>query len=548
MSSEKRFFFEKKNQKTFLLWAVIANPLRVSRKQLSAFFFQTWSERLYSCLFVVVTILAISSSLASPLRDGNRNEAGALRIRKLDVYGHPFLVPGATISIRRISSPTPNHHFVSSDYGPSLTPDQTDASIKLPAGLYELGLQIPDGFLVDLRGCVSCTAGGQQGPFAQTKGIPEPPIILAVGEGTSESLTFTFMRESEAPTSPDDTSERLHCNIAGVPAPMAPTDVLTFKASDSWVKVGVNRTIGDVLVLLDLINPLAPDKPVSLIDARSAGGAAWQISLGGIDAKTGETIHFNQGAGNSARVWGYEAPLSATADSGFAQQGWLPLFSDDRRRAGDPPTEAIGTSPCYNTGIRIGDGKFSLTYRPVRVGRGNTITRLVYGYLVRHRISTDWQRFQFDYGIYFDPQNRDLRVYFPGKGQLVGPVYPYRDLSATPREQVRNVVCEAGDCLVATVPISYAVLIWSVHGENLAIAIHRANPGEKFDGFLRFRPHVTCTDGARCGGVQWHAEVADTALHPDQKHEFKAGDITRYQLVYDIGTPAELAQLGYRSE
>ena len=541
------FFFEKKTQKTFASVARAADAPNTKNKKFFAFLFQKRS----ACLPFFLTIAVFSFSLpgaASPQPSWARAEAGLLRIRKLDAYGRPFSSPGATISIRHISDPTPKRHFASTDYGPSFAPDQTESSAKLPAGLYEVGLQIPDGFEVDLDGCAGCTSGARQGPFFQSEGASQPPILLSVAGGTSEVLTFTFTRRPYAHVASADTSEKLHCNIAGVPNPMAPTDVLTFKGSDSWVRVGVNRTIGDVLVMLDLINPLAPDMPVRLIDARSAGGAAWQISLGGIDAKTGETTHYNQGAGNSARVWGYEAPLRATEADGFIQQSWLPLFSDDRRRAGASPAQAVGTSPCYNTGTHIGDGKFSLNYQRVVAGPGSTITRLLYGYLVRHRILTDWQRFQFDYGMYFNPQNRDMRLYFPGRDHLIGPIHPYEDLSDTPREQVRNVVCNAGDCMVATVPISYAVLIWPVHGKDIAIAIHCVNPADKFDGFLRFRPHVTCADGIKCGGVQWHSEVRDTALHPDQRHVFHAGDITQYQLIYDIGTPSELARLGYSSE
>ncbi|MCB8884080.1 hypothetical protein ACELLULO517_27930 [Acidisoma cellulosilytica] len=514
-----------------------------------------WQAVNFSAAMLLVVILAVvflskplfaenESGKIPAIEDSSKNiMPGSISIRKFTDDGGPFVNPGASISIRKLENLSSNYRFVSRDYGPSFGATQADATITLPSGLYEIGVQVPDGLSVDVSGCMDCEKKIIEFP-PRSDGSKQNRILVKIIPNQNKILTFIYKQTKLFSDASLDTSETLHCNIAGVPNQMLPTDTLLFKGSDAWVKVGINRTIGDVIVALDLINPQDPNFPVNLIDSRSAGGAAWQISMGGTNAVSGKIIHFNQAAGNSARVWGYEAPLGYSPN-GFTQLTWLPLYSNDYRPLGANPKLSENTSPCYNTGVRFGDGRFALESQQIFLNDKSHITRLLYRYSVRHKFQTDWKRFQFDYGIYFMPENRDLRIYIPEDDHIFGPIYPYQDLSKTPRGEVRNVVCQEEDCMVATKPISYVVMVWKIHGKDIAVAIHTVDKSKKFDGFVRFRPHVTCDDGKKCGGVQWHSEVVDSQLHPEQKASFGPGEITSYQLDYDIGTPSQLAQLGF---
>ena len=233
-------------------------------------------------------------------------------------------------------------------------------------------------------------------------------VLVDIASGRASVLEVGY---SESSPKRADVSHRLNCNLPGGPGPFLATDSLTFKGSSVWVDVGLNRTIGDVLVHLDLRKP--GDKPgENLIDGRSGGGGAWQASFGGTQS-IGKIIHYNQSAGNSARNWGYEAGLTKSANQGFVQDEWTPLYSNDVRPADAPPSAALTTSPCYGGSDLLGDGQFSLVPVARTASNSGAVVSLGFRYAIRHQQSTAWSRWQFDFGMYFNPDMRDLRIYYP---------------------------------------------------------------------------------------------------------------------------------------
>lgn len=154
---------------------------------------------------------------------------------------------------------------------------------------------------------------------------------------------------------------------------MPDSDALTFDGgSDVAIRLGINRQLGGIATSLKLINLKAKDQPLQITDARSAGGAAMQASLGLVqqlpsctDPKTCfPATAFNQSAGNSALNWGFEADWligpQIAGSGGMVQKQWTPIFSNDSH-TGTGTNVVTLQSPCYHTGSRFGNGRASYT-------------------------------------------------------------------------------------------------------------------------------------------------------------------------------------------
>ena len=501
-------------------------------------------------LYAIIAVLALVTIAQSPREAagdtlGNVAQAPAIGFlvgTKVDGAGRPIALAGTTISIRRLSD---GQKAGFNDYGPSFGPDQHSFRAALPAGLYEIGIQVPRGYSVEWSVSSAKATERKNGILFPPGNAYNKAVIVSIVAGEAQQLTLRFIRQLAEQPEPIDVTQTLHCNIAGGPAPIGPTDTLSFNGSGADVKVGINRNLGNIIVLLEAFPPGTNGNGANLIEARSAGGAAWQAGVGGTDADLNEIIHYNQGGGNSARNWGFEAPLTAGHQSGFVQQKWMPLYANDHRPADASTDASVTTSPCYATGERLGDALTKLVPTWIKTPSGATVVRLTYDFSVRHRIDSSWSRFQQDYAMYLNPNMRSLRVFYPASNGVVGPIFPYTNLTRVPKNDVRNEFCRDGDCLLATPSISYVVLVWTINGKSVAMAIHLPNNERKFFGFLRFRPHVTCVNGEKCGGVQFHAMLEDTLLFPNGQRKFRKGEIVNYRLVYDFGSLEELAQLGY---
>ena len=339
---------------------------------------------------------------------------------------------------------------------------------------------------------------------------------------------------------------KLSCNIAGEPNPIAPTDVQVFKGTKAWVRMGINRDIGGIAVLLDLVNAARPASAINILDARSAGGAAWQTTIMVLDVKQHRRVNYNQAAGNSDSVWGYNGDFEVA--HGFVQREWLPLFSNDYREGESLQSRDVLTSPCRGTSLRLGDGRMTVIPSTIRSAEGDVV-RLANTYSVRASDSQDWQWLRADQALYLNraaARRGNLRVYFKVPGYAAaGPVRAYEPFQELPRDGLRNLRCRPDDCFLSTQPISYALLVWRVGGIDLGIAIH-GPPGSTFTGFLRLRPNLVCRTGDDdCGNLQWHSAIADSVFDRRTKVRFRAGEVADYSLIYDIGTVDQLKSLGF---
>jgi hypothetical protein len=491
-------------------------------------------------------VLLALSMTASLTQTAGSAALGRISGIKLTGDGRPFLTPGAAISVRRL---TGDGSRVAA-YGPSFDHTRARFSALLPPGRYEIGIQVPDGFTAAYSVCDNCTSHPPDS-FRDYGDYNSPRLTVDIGRAGLADLVVTFRPNASAQPGPP-TNQNLTCNMSAALSPTPPTDMVLFKGTDAWAALGINRLIGGVAVRLDLINPAYPGEPLQIVEARSSGGAAWQNSFGVADEIHQRVLHFNQAAGNSAQVWGYAGDYRVTPGTAIVQQDWSPLFSNDYRNAISFTAPIVNNTPCYHSGYRLGDGQASMSARLLPSGDAKVI-ELDDSYALRFRQSETWKWIMVDQGLYMDlaaARTGNLRVYLASPSahgpDVVGPIRAYDDFGDYPREKLRNLVCNAGDCMIASKPIAYAVLVWTVQGRDIAIAVHLADPRKNYLGFVRLRTNMMCTGGDICGNLQFHVRIVDGNLDPAIPKHFAAGQIDTYRVLYDIGTPQQLERLGFR--
>ena len=514
---------------------------------------------------ILITIALISSPLAQATTDTQ----GVLQGVKEDQQHQPFVSPGATLSIR---IPPANNKQT---FGPEITSYQT----SLNSGAYEIGMQAPDGYQVYYSLCNNCKNHPQESYHPYGNYNSQPLIInilpnqyvdlnwqflpINYVQVPMTSSSGTFINQTLPGTPRSDISQKLSCNIPGsLPQATQPTDSQLFKGTHAWAEVGIHRDIGAIGVAFSLINPDFPETPLQIIEARSSGGAAWQSTIGLtsiINTAAGHSqpvVHYNQAAGNSAQVWGFGSTINSGTDIGLVQKNWLPLFSTEVK-------PAIGssiftpTSPCYHSGTRFGEGLSSIVPSYSKVGNSKVL-RLTSTYLFRALNDQSWATGDTEQALYLlrsVARSADLRIYFAGANDktILGPLRPYEPFPSPSfsKDQIFQLNCPNTDpsasCFMKTLPSSYAVLVWKVKDQDIAIAIHATrrindNIANHFTGVINLRQALSCKDPSNddCGNVQWH-----TVINLPEQQTLRNGEMIELAVNYDIGTVAEIDALGF---
>ena len=526
------------------------------------------TNRFIKNFLIIVVLIAIQSTILSTTQAAT-DATGILQGIKEDKQHQPFSYPGATLSIR---VPPANNKQT---FGPDITSYQT----PLAPGAYEIGMQAPDGFQVYYSLCNNCKNHPQESyrPYGDYN---SQPLIINILPNQYVDLNWqflpinyvqvpmtstsgTFINQTVPGTPRPDISQKLSCNIPGsLPQATQPTDKQLFKGSSAWAEVGIHRDIGAVGVAFSLINPAFPESPVQIIDARSSGGAAWQTTMGLtsiVNTTTGHSqpvVHYNQAAGNSAQVWGFGSTISQGEEIGLIQNNWLPIFSNDMETAIGSGVSTL-TSPCYHSGSRFGEGITSIVPSYSKVGN-NKVLRLTSTYRFRALNDQSWATGDTEQALYLlrsVARSADLRIYFAGADDksILGPLRPY-DPFPSPSfsaSQILQLNCPntnpSAACFMKTLPSSYAVLVWKVKDQDIAVAIHATrlvnnNVADHFTGVINLRQALSCKDPTNddCGNVQWH-----TVVNLPKQQTLKNGEINELAVTYDIGTVAEIDALGF---
>lgn len=547
--------------------------------------------------------------------------------------------PGSTISIRQANED--GAPYTISMFGPSFGPQQSSFQANLDPNKYEVGVQVPDGYKLSYRMCNNCLSQ-TNGTFTPYGEFNSSPLLIDIASGQTLDLLLKFepIDTIQVPMAPVGifqsvplknivneayVSQKLTCNVVGVPNPIPETDHQTFQKSDSdaGIRLGINRDLGGIITSLSLINAQDPNHPLQIIDARSAGGAAMQATIGIVNktcpqggACSSPATAFNQAAGNSAENWGFGSDWINGPNIGMAQKAWTPLYSNDVE-TGTGSGVVANQSPCYHSGMRFGNGRAShLPSYSTDTVSGRSVLHLASSYTYRTVGDQSWTSGSTEQAMYLlrsATRAASLRIYFVDQKdqKLLGPVTPYELFpklpftydgggaspinvvkvwcssatrsqacnyydsldSKTPAasvppqtfaelgfasNEVSTLNCSAdltAGCFFKTLPTKYAVMVWNVAGNDIAMAIHgtldiaqSSTPtliSDHFSGVLNLREMVLCRlqnkDGSvndKCGSVQWHS-----VFNLPDNYKLPNGHDIHEHLYYDVGTPEQISAL-----
>jgi hypothetical protein len=336
-------------------------------------------------------------------------------------------------------------------------------------------------------------------------------------------------------------SQKLTCYIPmASPIATAPTAARTFAGTRASVRIGINERFGGMITSLELINNAAPQEPLQLINAvNNAAEAGWQTAF--ITKTPDSTTISNQGGGGrKGYQWGYGGSYSI-GGSGFQQENWIPLATDN---IGEP-----GTSPCDHTSNYFANGQFSHQINIVP-GTAGTVIRISEINRIQAITTQRWAQYVVDQGIYFRKSailRGNCRVYLATPaGLITGPIELCRNgglrgnvgpaVEKLYPRQIGGVIDELD---AATYPLSYAVIVWSVAGQDIGMAIHPKQKDQPFSAVFAYGERRTCRLPVDfCGGAHWHSKL-------NAPVSWAAGETREFAMEYDIGTPDELAGVGF---
>lgn len=332
-------------------------------------------------------------------------------------------------------------------------------------------------------------------------------------------------------------SSLLSCNYPWSNKPPV-TDSLAISGSRAKVKVGLNKQFGGVGVQFALINNAFPDKPVDVIEARSAAGAGWQYTEF-VSAYDGNEVIINQAAGNSlGSQWGLSEDFS-TSSTTINPLNWTPFYQDS--------FNSKGVSPCVGTSGYFDLGAVTLIGQPFSIPNNGTGVKLSHKLTLQSIVNQYWQNVLPVKALYLSRhvgRDGNMRVFIQGKsGWQIGPIYPYDrwaedDLIDQFGISHGNLIIpiQGGSWSTIWDPIDHIVLVWNIFGLDIGLVIAKPNGAS-----LRLQENVYCTDMKdECGSIDL------ITFHGNEPNaSYLKGATRQYTTTYYIASMQQLKAMGF---
>lgn len=489
-----------------------------------------------------------TATLTVHVRAASSSTNSTIQGEKVDEQGNLFIGP-STISIR-----TPSKSWFGPSYDTSVNPF---FFTNLAAGVYEAGMQVPDGYSASYSVCTNCVSHPDNSwvqyqvpsPYAQ-QSTGYAPAIITVPDAGFVDLWWKFTKVDYAQNRAfyqSTLNQKLTCNFEGLGIPPT-SNSKSISGANVGVNVGIAGGFGGVATELNLRNLKSSDTtPVNIIEAKSAAGSAWQTSFYGGDRTGNLVMILNQAAGNSDLQWGYTGTYSD-----LQQLDWNPLYTD--HYSDTNWVNNVGTTPCYGNAFRYGDGQSSIQESLLSTSAGNVV-HMVNKYTYRSRMAQNWNFWVADQAMYFYrdiSKQHNLRVYLvKADGSHVEGPLSVADAAAYIPSTADYAHCSRGSyrkCALRVDNLAYALLVWNIGGSDVGIAIHRSeNKAFNSEVDMEFTPICANPDDYSCGNISIHNVVDSKYPAHEVNPIFAAGDTRNYAFAYEVGTLDQLASLGYKT-
>jgi hypothetical protein len=245
--------------------------------------------------------------------------------------------------------------------------------------------------------------------------------------------------------------------------------------------------------------------------------------------------------------WGYKNSFPGT-EAAY----WNPEVTDHYSKG--TIFNATGTSPCNGTGLQFEYGRlhFGLGNISTATGNVNTITN---DYMLYSTANQHWPHWNLEQALYLSRwvgYEGHLKAYFGTPRGVIGPYNLYNSFTLPTWFASPSGGCTSAGChwQIYQSQLYYGLLEYTIFGETVGIVLSAGSPsapstaGGADLGLHYVQGDPTCqTPGLNskdCGVITWHDFIAH-----DTTASFPTGDQRTYQTTYLLGTPAQLADLGY---
>ncbi len=315
------------------------------------------------------------------------------------------------------------------------------------------------------------------------------------------------------------------------------THHLVQSADPFSIDIGISGRYGGVGVEFWLgSEPFSASSVINILEARSSAGAGWQFSSF-TTAYDGPQFIVNQASGNSRGYqWGFSTVYNTNKTYTLNATNWAPNYTDR--------FDLFGTSPCElydsvsNPTLMFDEGKMKLLALRRWTPDGFAIA-ITNAYSLRSTVDQYWRDYLPAHAFYLNrgvAREHNLRLYLVGPTWSEGPILPYQT-GLTVQHAWLGYDTANNPSWVIDASASYAVFVWQIGDLDAGVAIPLVNGAN-----MSLEETVYCDDPLNdaCGSIRWL-----TLQHMTLNAAFPLGSIRTYEFSYFVGTPQQLAYLGF---
>jgi hypothetical protein len=483
--------------------------------------------------FEIALSALVSLSLLSPSAMGERV---AIRVLKGD--GANFAAPEASPVVSWTNHKAGTPEEAGSQFGSSTTAERV---VDLLPGVWYFGASQMVGFSPTLK-------LGAAAPQDVSRG----PAVITISKGAKVDILVSYQSKGN---NSFKANEQITC--ASESAPLFSAEKIEGTGSTVGFRANLDKKYGGMAASLELFSSVTPSSGLQVLTPVAGVSGGWQSRVSLSTAEIPALVTFAQGGGENGNRWGYAASINGLLQTDFTALG-------EGRSQTDTFAKPSFGNACFASSRRLLDGQMRQQVDALTLPKGGKVmkVRSTYTYRLRQEMAlTSWIPEQSLGLDRFAALEGDLAIYLTGVGRkwespaLRPQIGGFTGIEASCHQKLDKAVpslrgftnnCQAGE-------VAYAIFVWKVGKAEVAMAV-AADGGAPFSAEIIENKTALCSRtgvaslGATpqvdpdCGQIEWRALIA---RGPESMGTLPSGKSLEYSMNYLIGSPLELAQLGF---